>query len=99
MTASSPPPTYWRPSGRCSRSASRPFLSDLEQREPELLALLTEQASELHRRLGLLHIPFKTQRRLTRQIERLGLHLVLSLQSAQRRLWSDGDDAERRPPP
>ena len=64
-------------------------LEDLERREPELLAMLTEQASELHHRLGRLRVPPKAQRLLTRHVERLGLHLVLAHEAGQRRLWSD----------
>lgn len=64
-------------------------LTDLEQREPELAGLLLDEASDFHRRLGLLHVPYDAQRRLTRRVERLGLHLVLALSAAHRRLWND----------
>ncbi len=64
-------------------------LTDLEQREPELAGLLLDEASDLNRRLGLLHVPYPAQRRLTRQIERLGLSLILALEAGHKRLWRE----------
>jgi len=60
-------------------------LTQLEQQEPELLALLLEEVSSLHHRLGR-HLPTKLQRQVTHRIERLGTVLVLALQLAHRRL-------------
>jgi len=60
-------------------------LTQLEQQEPELVALLLEEASDLHHRLGR-HLPVKLQRQTTHRIERLGVVLVLALQLAHRRL-------------
>ena len=62
-------------------------MEQLEQREPELAGLLLDEASDFHRKLGLLHLPYDAQRRLTRQIERLGLTLVLAMDTAHQRLW------------
>jgi hypothetical protein len=90
------PQDVLRSMAELKRRGSHEIMEELERLEPELMEHVIEEVSGIHHALLDTGLASKRVRRISRRVESLVIVAIESLRRAQRRLWDQFAQGERR---